>query len=266
MRNPVVEAPALQRVVHVAGAVGGEHHDRGDVGVDPTQIGPLDASGMFGDGTDPSGRQIFYPELNGGSCYYYDHSDHYYSALFTGAASDTYDDVHTLSRFRGYNHANDAPNLTGTDLTTKFDVFKAYAEHDDLIAGPPFDGLYSPWLERQYDADLSPAPVQSLCGQLGFAQAASSSAISGPPLAQQPIVQLQDADGAHQAIGGVDVSALLVLRHGVRRKLATVTTDAAGHATFSGLYITAPAGRYPLEFTALHYVKTRVSIDLSASP
>jgi hypothetical protein len=232
----------------------------------PTHIGTLDASGMFGDGTDPSDRQIFYPGLNGGSCYYYDHSDHYYSALFTGAASDAYGDVHTLSRFRGYNHANDAPNLGGNDLTTKFDVFKAYADHDDLISGPPYEGLYPPWLQRRYDADLSPAPVQSLCGQLGFAQAASSSTHSGQPLAQQPIVQLQDADGANQAIAGVEVSALLVLKHGIRRKLATVTTDAAGHATFRGLDITAPAGQYPLEFTAPHYVKTRVQVDVTSAP
>jgi hypothetical protein len=62
------------------------------------------------------------------------------------------------------------------------------------------------------------------------------------------------------------VSALLVLRHGIRRKLATVTTDAAGHATFRGLDITGPAGQYPLEFTAPHYVTSRMLIDVTAAP
>ena len=68
----------------------------------PTRIQTLDASGLFGEGDDPSGRQIVYPSL-GGACYYYDHSDHFYSAMFAGAASDAYADAHTLARHRGYN-------------------------------------------------------------------------------------------------------------------------------------------------------------------
>jgi hypothetical protein len=129
----------------------------------PARIGTLDGSGLFGQGTDPSGAQIAYPAL-GGQCFYYDHSDHYYSALFARAARDAYQDAHTFARYRGYNQANEAANVTGAALTLKQSVFQAYAEHDAKIPdAPPYGSLYDSWLERQYDVAASPAPVQPLC-------------------------------------------------------------------------------------------------------
>jgi hypothetical protein len=231
----------------------------------PARIETLDASGLFGQGADPSGRQIVYPAL-GGRCYYYDHSDHYYSAKFTRVASDAYSDLHTLARHRGYNQANEAANVTGTDLTAKENVFQAYAEHDAFIPGPPYAGLYQPWLERQYDADGSPAPVQTLCGLLGFAQAASSSATSGQPLIQQPIVQLQDADGANVAVSGVQVTVGAISPANDFTTLSTVATDANGRATFTGLTITGGAGQYFLDFTAPGYTENAVPVDVAAGP
>jgi len=128
----------------------------------PVRIGTADGSGLFGQGTDPSGAKITYPAQN--RCYYYDHSDHYYSALFARAARDAYPDAHTFARYRAYNMANEAANVTGAALTLKQSVFQTYAEHDrDVPDTPPFGGLYDPWLPRQYDADASPAPVQPLC-------------------------------------------------------------------------------------------------------
>jgi hypothetical protein len=231
----------------------------------PTLIETLDASGLFGGGDDPSGRLITYPSL-GGACYYYDHSDHFYSAVFAGEASEGYADPHTLARHRGYNSANEAANVTGADLTTKAAVFQAYAQHDAFILSPPYIGLYQPWLERQYDADVSPAPVQPLCGRMGFAQAASSTATSGQPLAQQPVVQLQDADGTEVAVAGVQVTVALIDPASIRTTLATVATDANGRAAFSGLTIAGGAGRYFLDFTAAGYTEAVVPVDVTPAP
>ena len=129
----------------------------------PTRVGTLDSTGLFGEGRDPSGLQISYPAL-GGNCYYYDHSDHFFSAVFARAARDLYAKPHEFLRYRGYNQANEPANVGGSDLAVKVAAFEAYGEHDFFVPDdPPFGGLYDPWLERQYEASAMPAPEQPLC-------------------------------------------------------------------------------------------------------
>jgi len=232
----------------------------------PVHIETLDATGLFGQGGDPSGKQITYAGLSG-RCYYYDHSDHYYSGRFVRLASDAYSDTHTLTRRRGYNEATEAANVSGTDLASKSSIFEAYAEHDAFISDdPPFGGLYDPWVERQYDADASPAAERPLCGLLGFAQAPSADAVSGQPLAQQPVVQLQGADGTDEAVSGVPVTVSVIDPGSASTLLATVSTDANGRATFSGLTITGVPGAYFLDFTAPAYTENAVPVTVSAAP
>jgi len=126
-------------------------------------------------------------------CYYYDHSDHYYSAKFTWLADEAYADQHTIARHRGYNMANEPANLPDADLSLKRAMFSAYGQEDGAVGPGPFNPGYENWLERQYDSDLSPAPVQPLCGILAFAQAPPTSATAGVALDPQPVIQLQDA-------------------------------------------------------------------------
>lgn len=116
----------------------------------PDHVATLDDSGLFGRGDDPSGVRIAYASLPK-ECYFYDHSDHYYSALFARAALAIAGEPATVTRHRGYNMANDAVNLDAKDSRAKMDAFEAYAEHDERIADKsPFGFLYDPWLRRQY--------------------------------------------------------------------------------------------------------------------
>ena len=92
----------------------------------PVQIETLDNRGLFGTGADVSGRQIVFTG-NGGNCYYYDHSDHYYSAKFAWLADESYADVHTITRHRGYNIANENANLAAADIPLKRAMFRRMA-------------------------------------------------------------------------------------------------------------------------------------------
>ena len=128
----------------------------------PDRIGTLDSSGLFGTGQDPSGIAIDYAPP--WFCDWYDNSDHYYSAVFASAARATYGRAHDFRRYRGYNMANEAPNVSGDDLARKAAVFEAYSEHDAAIADdPPFGGLYDNWLERQYLVPDGPFAGGTVC-------------------------------------------------------------------------------------------------------
>jgi hypothetical protein len=77
----------------------------------------------------------------------------------------------------------------------------------------------------------------------------STTATSGAPLGQAPVVELQTASGAPVAQPGVEV-AVEVEGGGTLAGPSTSMTDAQGLATFEGLAITAPAGDQTLLFTA----------------
>ncbi len=80
----------------------------------------------------------------------------------------------------------------------------------------------------------------------------SSSASSGAVLAQQPVLQLQDAFGNSVAQAGVIVTAAITGAPAgvVLGGTPTATTSAGGTATFTGLSLTGTAGTYTLSFTA----------------
>jgi hypothetical protein len=231
----------------------------------PTQIETLDNRGLFGTGADVSGRQIVFTGT-GGNCYYYDHSDHYYSARFAWLADESYTDVHTIARHRGYNIANENANMVAADIPLKRAMFSAYGEHDGAVGPGPFNAGYENWLLRQYDADASPAPTQALCGILGFATAPPASAVTGVALDPQPVIQLQDADGVDQATSGVNVTAIVFQPGGASQELGTVATDGNGRAAFTGLTISGAPGQYELDFVASGFQEHVVPLDLSAAP
>src|SRR5438552_13484563 len=70
---------------------------------------------------------------------------------------------------------------------------------------------------------------------------------SAVPLAQQPVVQLQDANGNPVSQTGVVVTAT-VSPTGATASNATATTAGNGAATFSGLTLSGAVGSYTLSF------------------
>src|SRR2546422_712329 len=85
--------------------------------------------------------------------------------------------------------------------------------------------------------------------QLTLTTPPSATAQSGVALAQQPVVQLQDASGNPVSQSGVLVTAT-VTPAGATPTNATATTGATGAATFSGLTLSGSAGSYSLSFGA----------------
>src|SRR5205807_9052289 len=75
----------------------------------------------------------------------------------------------------------------------------------------------------------------------------SSTAQSGVPLTQQPVVQLQDANGNPVSQSGVVVTATPTPA-GATASNNTATTEPSGSATFSGLTLTGTVGSYTLSF------------------
>src|SRR5882762_2125041 len=78
----------------------------------------------------------------------------------------------------------------------------------------------------------------------------SATAQSGVALAQQPVVQLQDAAGNPVSQAGVTVTATIATGTGSLGGAATASTNASGVATFTNLSISGPAGSYTLSFGA----------------
>src|SRR5207244_11715263 len=75
----------------------------------------------------------------------------------------------------------------------------------------------------------------------------SSTAQSGQPLAQQPVVQLQDANGNPVSQSNVVVTAT-PSPAGATASNNTATTGTTGAATFSGLTLRGAVGSYTLSF------------------
>jgi hypothetical protein len=95
----------------------------------------------------------------------------------------------------------------------------------------------------------------------------SSSAVSGAPLDQQPVVQLLDAGGNEVKQGGVAVTVSIASGGGTLSGATTVGTDGDGRAAFSGLALTGSPGTRTLRFSASGFASvTSQAISLGASP
>src|SRR5256712_3569955 len=77
-------------------------------------------------------------------------------------------------------------------------------------------------------------------GRVAFTTAPSSAAQSGVPLAQQPVLQLEDANGNPVSQSGVVVTATLTPAR-APACTPTATTTRTRNATFSGLTLTVTA-------------------------
>ncbi len=97
-------------------------------------------------------------------------------------------------------------------------------------------------------------------GRLVIVQQPSTSASSGSAFAQQPKIQLEDANGNPVALAGIAVQATIASGTGTLVGGSTATTDGTGLAVFSGLGISGPAGGYTLNFS----VPNRM--DISGTP
>jgi adhesin/invasin len=84
--------------------------------------------------------------------------------------------------------------------------------------------------------------------QLTYVTQPSTSAQSGVAFAQQPVLLLGDA--SNNPVAGTVVTATVSPASASLIGTTTATTDAAGHATFTNLGITAATGNYTLTFTA----------------
>ncbi len=78
----------------------------------------------------------------------------------------------------------------------------------------------------------------------------SSTAQNGAALGTQPVVRLRDASGNEVAQAGVSVTAAIATGGGALGGTATVATDAAGQAAFTGLSISGTVGDRTLGFSA----------------
>ncbi len=86
--------------------------------------------------------------------------------------------------------------------------------------------------------------------QLVVATQPQSSAISGAVLTPQPAIQLADAGGNAVATAGVNVQASITQGGGTLGGTSTISTNAAGRATYTNLTISGSIGSRVLGFTA----------------
>lgn len=78
----------------------------------------------------------------------------------------------------------------------------------------------------------------------------SSTAQSGAPFAQQPVIQVTDAAGNPVDASGIEVTASIASGGGTLEGTTTVQTDASGRAVFTDLAIAGAAGARTLTFSA----------------
>ncbi len=85
--------------------------------------------------------------------------------------------------------------------------------------------------------------------KLAVATEPSSSAQNGQPLAVQPVVQVQDADGNDVAASGTTVTATVAGGATLGGTL-TEPVDGSGKATFTDLSLSGPSGTYKIQFSS----------------
>ena len=93
--------------------------------------------------------------------------------------------------------------------------------------------------------NITPGPAT----QLTITTQPSPTAVSGQPLAQQPVLQVRDAQGNAVASAGIQVSAVIASGGGSLGGTTTIATDASGVATYSNLAITGTTGSRTLSFS-----------------
>ena len=109
----------------------------------------------------------------------------------------------------------------------------------------------------------APPPVAT---KLAITTPPASSATSGQALAQQPVIQLQDANGNAVSHSGVVARVAMASGGGTLSGTTTATTDANGIATFSNLTITG-SGAQTLQFTAPNLTGvTSSAVNVSVTP
>ena len=94
----------------------------------------------------------------------------------------------------------------------------------------------------------------------------SSTATSGVPLAQQPVIQLLDAQGRESKQSGVTVTAAIASGGGTLGGTISRATDANGRASYTDLVLTGAPGSRTLRFSAPNLTSvTSSAISLGAA-
>ena len=99
-------------------------------------------------------------------------------------------------------------------------------------------------------AEFSATATAGAPARLALVTQPSSSAVSGVPLGQQPIVQLLDAAGNPAQQSGVEVRVAIAAGGGTLGGTTTRRTDGNGQAAFTDLSITGAPGTRTLRFSA----------------
>jgi hypothetical protein len=116
-------------------------------------------------------------------------------------------------------------------------------------------------------AEFSATATAGAPATLAIRTQPSATATSGVVLAQQPTVQLLDAQGNETHTAGIEVKAAIGSGGGTLRGTATRRTDANGLATFTDLAIEGSPGARTLRFTASGFAAVSSNtINLSGVP
>ena len=135
------------------------------------------------------------------------------------------------------------------------------------LGGTPGSNTVSAVVSGIGVAPFSAMATSGAPARLSIQTQPSSSAVSGAPLDQQPVVQLLDAGGNEAKQGGVAVTVSIASGGGTLSGATTVGTDGNGRAAFSGLALTGSPGTRTLRFSASGFASvTSQAISLGASP
>lgn len=141
------------------------------------------------------------------------------------------------------------PVLAGETATTTAGGIAAFAGITLTGTAGNYTFRFSAPALASIDALAPTALSAGSATQLGLATEPPAAGQSGAALAPAAVVQLRDVSGNPVAQAGVAITASLISGTGTLAG-ATVTTTAAGTATFSALAITGLAGSYALRFSA----------------
>jgi adhesin/invasin len=116
-------------------------------------------------------------------------------------------------------------------------------------------------------AEFSATAATGAPARLSLATQPSSTATSGLPLEQQPVIQLLDAQGNPTTQSGVEVGVTIATGGGTLGGTISRPTDGNGRAAFTDLSIAGPPGTRTLRFSASGFATvTSAQISLAAAP
>lgn len=114
-------------------------------------------------------------------------------------------------------------------------------------------------------AEFSATAAAGAPARLSLATQPSSTATSGVPLGQQPVIQLLDAQGNPTSQSGVEVAVAIATGGGTLAGTVSRPTDGSGRAAFTDLSIAGPPGTRTLRFSASGFAAvTSAQISLAA--